>query len=45
MLGVVDLEASLDEMVETTFTDIASQFVLLPRGASFVTYESFQAAY
>jgi hypothetical protein len=45
MLGVVDLDASLDEMVETTFTDIASQFVLLPRGAAFVTYETFQAAY
>lgn len=40
-----DLENNLDEMVETTFEDLASQFLLLPRGPSFVTYDTFQAAY
>lgn len=44
-LAEEDLALSLDEMVEITFEDLQSQFMLLPRGSSFVSYDSFQAAY
>lgn len=44
-LSEEDLDIHLDEMVEATFEDLTSQFMLLPRGASFVAFESFQAAY
>lgn len=44
-LTEADLAAQLDEMVEATFEDLQSQFMLLPRGAAFVSYDTFQAAY
>ena len=39
------LKSRLDEMVEATFGDLQSQFLILPRGAGFVEYADFQAAY
>lgn len=39
------LEPRLDEMVEVTFADLTSQFLLLPRGDTFLTYEDFRDAY
>lgn len=44
-LAAPDLEDKLDDMVETTFEDLASQFLLLPRGAAFVTFDTFRAGY
>jgi hypothetical protein len=44
----VDLEfmqAHLDEMVDATFADLQSQFLVLPQGDHFVDYRDFQAAY
>jgi hypothetical protein len=35
----------LDAMVSTTFSDLTSQFMLLPRGLAFVAYEEFLAGY
>lgn len=35
----------LDEMVAVTFSDLTSQFMLLPRGPSFLTYEQFRDGY
>ncbi|WP_131745092.1 hypothetical protein [Frankia sp. Cppng1_Ct_nod] len=40
-----ELLAQLDEMVTVTFSDLTSQFMLLPRGPSFVTYLEFLAGY
>lgn len=39
------LAAHIDEMVDVTFADIQSQFLLMPRGQNFVEFWSFQAAY
>lgn len=44
-LEPVDLEGRLDEMVAATFSDLQSQFLVLPRGKSFIPFEDFQAAY
>ncbi len=44
-LNDADLEARLDEMVAVTFADLTSQFMLLPRGAAFLTYEEFRDGY
>jgi hypothetical protein len=44
-LNESDLAARLDELVEVTFEDLTSQFMLLPRGSSFVTYEQFLEGY
>ena len=44
-LGDTDLAARLDEMVDVTFADLTSQFMLLPRGDAFVTYEQFRDGY
>ncbi|MGH3914025.1 MAG: hypothetical protein ACRDTC_11565, partial [Pseudonocardiaceae bacterium] len=40
-----ELAEHLDEMVAAIFSDITSQFMLLPRGSAFVTYVDFQKAY
>jgi hypothetical protein len=40
-----ELLVQLDAMVNVTFSDLTSQFMLLPRGSSFVTYEEFLAGY
>jgi hypothetical protein len=39
------LSDHLDEMVKITFSDLQSQFLLLPKGTSFVEYGDFQDAY
>lgn len=39
------LESRLDEMVGETFSDLTSQFLLLPRGAAFLDYEGFRDGY
>ena len=39
------LDSHLDEMVESVFSDLQSQFLVLPRGNNLVTYGDFQAAY
>ena len=44
-LELPDLESRLEEAVDVIFSDLTSQFMLLPRGSTFVTYEEFLAAY
>ena len=39
------LSEHLDEMVDVTFTDLQSQFLVLPKGSGFVDYANFQRAY
>jgi hypothetical protein len=39
------LKAHLDSMVEATFGDLQSQFMVLPKGEHFIEYENFQRAY
>ena len=40
-----DLGGRLDEMVDVTFRDLQSQFLVLPRGPGFVEFAEFQQAY
>lgn len=40
-----ELEGNLSELVQATFSDLTSQFMLLPRGASFLEYPQFQDGY
>jgi hypothetical protein len=44
-LSLDELRNRLDELVDATFADLQSQFLVLPRGAHFVEYRDFQAAY
>ena len=44
-LNPKELEANLDAMVDVTFRELQSQFLLLPRKDSFVEYKDFQDAY
>ncbi|MDA8185790.1 MAG: hypothetical protein ACYCUF_08970 [Acidimicrobiales bacterium] len=44
-LTASELVTRLDEMVAVTFDDLTSQFMLLPRGPSFLTYEEFRDGY
>lgn len=39
------LASHIDEMVDVTFADIQSQFLMMPRGQNFIEFESFQGAY
>ena len=39
------LREHLDELVESTFSDLQSQFLVLPKGNGFVEYHAFQDAY
>lgn len=39
------LNAHLDELVDATFGDLQSQFLVLPKGPHFVEYSDFQEAY
>jgi hypothetical protein len=39
------LREHLDEMVDATFADIRSQFLVLPKGPSLIEYADFEAAY
>ena len=40
-----DLQDYLEELVDAIFSDIQSQFLVLPRGDNFVEYPDFQTAY
>ncbi len=39
------LQDRIEELVDSTFSDIQSQFLVLPRGDNFVEYPEFQAAF
>lgn len=40
-----ELQERLEEMVDVTFTDLSSEFLLLPRGDAFMDYAGFSDAY
>jgi hypothetical protein len=40
-----ELRQRLDEMVDTTFGDLQSQFLVMPKGNGHIEYADFQAAY
>ena len=40
-----DLDARLDELVDATFRDLQSQFLVVPRGPGFIEFADFQQAY
>lgn len=40
-----ELEARIEDMVEVTFHDLQSQFLVLPKKDTFIEYHEFQAAY
>jgi len=44
-LSLEDLETRIEEMVDATFADLSSEFLLMPSGSAFVRYPEFQAAY
>jgi hypothetical protein len=44
-LSADELQANLDNLVQATFDDLTSQFMLLPRGATFLEYADFQKGY
>lgn len=44
-LSEADLGRQLDSMVDATFSDIESQFLVLPKGNGFIPYQDFQDAY
>lgn len=44
-LSPSDLSQRLDEMVDVTFAELTSEFMLLPRGRAFLTYDDFLAGY
>ena len=44
-IAPADLQDRIEELVDSTFSDIQSQFLVLPRGDNFVEYPQFQTAY
>lgn len=40
-----ELAVHLEEMVDATFADLQSQFLVLPKGSGFIEYGDFQSAY
>ena len=44
-IASADLQDHLEDLVDATFSDIQSQFLVLPRGDNFVEYQEFQNAY
>lgn len=44
-LTAEQLLGQLDEMVDATFADLESQFLVLPKGNGFIAYKDFQDAY
>jgi hypothetical protein len=44
-LEPAELRARLDEMVDATFADLQSQFLVLPKNGGFIEYADFQDAY
>lgn len=44
-LSLEELEQHLEKMVDATFSDIASEFLLMPAGNAFIKYPEFRDAY
>jgi hypothetical protein len=44
-VGTDYLASHIDDMVDVTFADIQSQFLMMPRGQNFIEFGSFQDAY
>jgi hypothetical protein len=44
-LGPEELQERLEEMVDVTFADLSSEFLLMPTGPAFIRYSEFRAAY
>lgn len=44
-VDLADIPTHLDELVQSTFDDLTSQFMLLPRGTIFLEYSYFRAGY
>ncbi|MBU2499374.1 MAG: hypothetical protein KKE57_10770, partial [Proteobacteria bacterium] len=44
-LNPKELAEDLEEMVETTISDLTSEFLLMPEGPAFIKYQDFRAAY
>ena len=44
-LSSAELELRLEEMVDATFSDLVSEFLLMPLGKGFIRYEDFREAY
>jgi len=44
-LDLPEIKAHLADLVQVTFDDLTSQFMLLPKGDSFLDYSGFQAGY
>ena len=40
-----DIDDLIDELVDVTFADLQSQFLVLPRGSGFIGFADFQEAY
>lgn len=40
-----ELELRIEEMIDATFNDLSSEFLLMPTGTAFVGYPDFQLAY
>ena len=40
-----ELRVRLDEMIDVTFSDLSSEFLLLPTGNNYLAYTDFRAAY
>lgn len=44
-LSPEELESRIEDMVDATFNDLSSEFLLMPTGTGFVGYPEFQRAY
>ena len=44
-LAAAELEQRLEEMVDATFSDLVSEFLLMPMGNAFIKYSDFRDAY
>ncbi|MFH1116634.1 MAG: hypothetical protein V1792_22190 [Pseudomonadota bacterium] len=44
-LTSLELEQRLEEMVDAVFSDLMSEFLLMPMGSGFIKYEDFRDAY
>jgi hypothetical protein len=42
---VAELQDHMNDLVQATFDDLTSQFMLLPRGSSFLEYRNFREGY
>ncbi len=40
-----ELSERLEEMVDVTFSDLVSEFLLMPMGSGFIRYSDFRDAY